>query len=328
MKRLMILLIGLSLLYIVSGCSRSPKIHLEEKDFMVEVNDEYFVLENLSAIVKASDNKGNPIPFENLKIMGEYDLSTCGSYPLTITASVENHATVENVILNVVDTSKPIFGYVDKEILVYRNTKFNADPKMNLIFAYDAYEKDVTDRIQYDQTVTTNKVGVYEVLYSVSDSSGNTNELKVNYRVTDSLIEFTRYIYQRTIDFYWGKYFIVDETYRILNYDTAVYYMFTNNGQAQFERGAGLSVNRDNTQGGITLTKELDGIYMYPQMKVMINNYLYTDFNVAYQRGIYLRYYALAYYSNNNKAAIALDSRFDLKKVDGKWYVEEFALPN
>ncbi len=329
MKRVVGVLIGVLLCLILSGCfNRSPKIELEQDNFVVEVNDPYFRLANFSPFIKASDHKGNTIAFNELSIMGDYDLAVVGKYQLSITATSETGSAVERINLNVVDTTKPEFGFVDDEIIIYNGTKFDPDPTMNLIFAVDNYEGDVTDRITYSGDVNANNVGVYIVDYSVSDTSGNTNELSVTYRVTNSMDEFVDYIYKRTIDFYWGKYFIVDQEFKVLNYDDAVYYMFTNNGQAQFERASSLKENHDNTQSGITLTKLEDSIYMYKQDKVIVNNYINTTFRVAYRRGIYLHFYATAYYSNGIKSVLDIDGLFYLKRVDGKWYVDEFALPN
>ena len=329
MKRIVGVVVCVIMCLMLSGCfNKSPKIVLEQDNFMVEVNDQYFRIANLSPFIKVSDSKGNNIPFSELSIKGDYDLEVIGKYQLSITATSDGGSTVEMINLNVVDTTKPVFSFVDDEILIYNGTKFNPDPIMNLIFAVDNYEGNVTDRVTYSGEVNANEVGTYIVDYTVSDTSGNTNKISVTYRVTNSMDEFVDYIYKRAIDFYWGKYFIVDKTSKVLNYDKAVYYMFTNNGQAQFERACGLRDNYDNTQSGIILTKVADDIYMYPQDKIIVNNYINTSFKVAYRRGIYLQFYAIAHYSNGIKPVLDLDGLFYLKRVDGKWYVDEFALPN
>ncbi|MDD2592257.1 MAG: DUF5011 domain-containing protein [Erysipelotrichaceae bacterium] len=329
MKRYFVIMLWMMLCLIASGCvDRSPKINLAEKDFIVEVNDPNFQLVNLSPYIEAIDHQKKPISFADLTIMGDYDLSTVGNYELVITATSEKSSTSEKIELHVVDTTRPEFGYIDTEIIVWRGTTFDPDPTMNLIFAYDNYDKDVTDRITYDGEVDASKEGTYLVDYEVNDTSGNTNAITVTYRVTDSREEFVDYIYKRTIDFYWGKYFIIDHDWSILNYDDAVYYMFTNNGQDQFERACGLRDNHDNTQSGIMLEKLDDKIFMYPQDRVIVNNYLNTTLTLAYRRGINMYFYAVAHYSNGITSVLDIEGLFYLKRVQGKWYVEEFALPN
>lgn len=329
MKRLLITLMIGMICVGISGClPKSPTIEILDNNIIVEVNDQKFCDESLKDYVQAYDYKGNEIPFENLTIMGDYDLSTIGNYPLTITATSNNNSTIETLNINVVDTTKPILKIVFQEILVYLGTDFNADPKMNLLTAYDNYDKDLTDRITFQGDVNTEKVGTYPVVYMVSDSSGNVSETTINYYVTDSMEEFAMFLYKKTIAFYWGDYFITDQDDKVLNYDDAVYYMFTNNGQSQFEKACGLAINTDNTAKGIQLTKVDGDIYMYDQERVYINNYLSTTLTKAYQKGIYLHYRAIASYGNGITTVLTLDNQFNLKKVTGKWYVDDFALPN
>ena len=329
MKRLLMMMMICLICIGISGClPKSPTIEISDPNIIVEVNDQNFSDESLKDYIKAYDYKDNEIPFENLTIMGNYDLSTIGNYPLTITATSNNNSTIETVNINVVDLTKPIFNVVSQEILVYLGTDFNADPKMNLIFANDNYDQNITDRITYTGEVNTDKVGLYPVIYTVSDTSGNISETTVNYHVTDSMEEFAMFLYKKTIAFYWGDYFIVDQDKKVLNYDDAVYYMFTNDGQSQFERACGLAVNSDNTAQGIQLTT-LDGvIYMYDQERIYINNYLSTTLNKTYEKGIYLNYRAIASYGNGITTVLTQDNQFNLKKVAGKWYVDDFALPN
>ncbi|MPM65423.1 hypothetical protein SDC9_112319 [bioreactor metagenome] len=226
------------------------------------------------------------------------------------------------------DTTKPVFNVVSDEVLVYLGTEFSADAEMNLLFAEDNNDKNVTERITYVGEVDPKRAGVYPVEYTVSDASGNTASTTITYRVTDSLDEYVSYLYKRTIDFYWGKYFITDNDQTVTNYDSAVYYFFTNNGQQQFERACGLAENTDDTAGGIQLVKTDDQIYMYDQEKIVVNNYLATTLTKAYQKGIYLRFYAVASYGNGIETIMTQDSLFSLKRVEGKWYVDNFALPN
>jgi len=313
----------------ISGClPKSPTIEISDKNIIVEVNDQDFNNESLKDYIKAYDSKGNEIAFENLTIMGNYNLSTIGNYPLTITATSNNNSTIETININVVDLTKPVFNIVSQEILVYLGTDFSVDPKTNLIFAYDNYDQNITDRITYTGEVDTDKVGLYPIIYTVSDTSGNLSQVTVNYHVTDSMEEFAMFLYKKTIAFYWGDYFIVDQDNKVLNYDDAVYYMFTTNGQSQFERACGLAINFDNVAQGIQLTKTDEAIYMYDQERIYVNNYLSTSLSKAYEKGIYLRYRAIASYGNGITTVLTLDNQFNLKKVAGKWYVDEFALPN
>lgn len=328
MKKILILICIISI-FCLSGCKdKSPKIELENETILLEVGNVNFKLSDLAIFIHAYTYEDDVIPFENLSISGEYDIHQVGKYPLTITATDGNNISSTTVQLQIVDTQAPQLYAKEEEIIVYEGSTFDPDPMMNLIFAYDNYDGMITDRITYDGEVNEDKTGSYPVTYSVSDTSGNTASATVTYRVTDSMNEFIQFIYRRTMDFYWGKFLVTDLNNQVLNLDDAMYYAFTNAGTAQFERASGLSKNTDGVESGILLEKREDKIYISEDKSSVVNNYLHTEFTQAYHRSPVTSYHAYVSYKIEGEDNLVIEHEFSIKKVKGKWYVENFILPN
>ena len=226
------------------------------------------------------------------------------------------------------DTKAPVLHATEETIKLYRKTTFDPDPKMNLIFAFDEADGDLTDQITYEGSVNAKKAGTYPITYTVKDAAGNEASATVNYVVTSTKNEFLQFIYQRTIDFYWGRFFVTDKNGKVLNYDDALYYGFTNAGTAQFERASGLAKNSDKVESGILLEKREDGIYVSEKTSVKVNNYKSVSFTLKNEGSRLVEYTVDVHYALEGKKDLVLKNEFSMKKVSGKYYVEYFLLPN
>ncbi len=329
MKKLFCLLLFVCLGLFVTGCkSMDPVYEDENMRFTVEVNDRDFQLNSLRQLINVTTHDGKPIAPQDIHISGNVDVTTPGTYPVIVVAYDQLRHKDQTIEVVVADTRAPQFHVVDETIKLFKKTSFDPDPKTNLLFAYDEVDGDVTDKIQWEGEVNSSKVGVYPVTYTVSDSAGNTSSVTIQYEVTNTRNEFLLYLYHRTIDFYWGRYFLTDETGKILNYDDALYYEFTNAGTAQFERACGLQTNTDGVESGILLERREDGVYVSEEKSIPVNNYRNVEFFISKESGRLVEYVAEVHYEIEGKKDLVLKHEFSMKKVSGKYYVEYFLLPN
>lgn len=109
----------------------------------------------------------------SISITNNVDTSVLGTYYVeySVTDSSGNQATAERIV-NVVDTTNPeitLLGDNPQEIFLGESYVEQGAT------AQDNYDGDITDSISIDSSdVDTSDVGVYQVTYSVTDSSGNT----------------------------------------------------------------------------------------------------------------------------------------------------------
>ena len=78
-------------------------------------------------------------------------------------------------IVDVVDTTAPHISLIGQEkVIVFQNEEYTEEG----INAADNSLEDLQGKINISQNINTHIIGQYEVLYEVSDSSGNRAELK------------------------------------------------------------------------------------------------------------------------------------------------------
>lgn len=130
----------------------------------------------------ATDNYDGVIT-DKVKVAGKVDTSKLGTYKLTysVTDSSSNKVTRTRTV-KVVDKEVPSITLKGKKRMVVKvNGKFN-EPGYS---SYDNYDKDLTNNVKVTGKVNTSKSGVYELVYSVKDSSGNYNSISRFVQVGD-----------------------------------------------------------------------------------------------------------------------------------------------
>lgn len=110
--------------------------------------------------------------YYNVKIINEINNSKLGVYDVEYVLNYKNKSIVKTRKIKVVDTIKPeIVLQGEDEIFIKEGQKYSEIGYK----AIDNYEGDITNLV----TITNNikeEIGKYEVIYSVSDSSGNTSK--------------------------------------------------------------------------------------------------------------------------------------------------------
>ncbi|KRT57715.1 protein of unknown function (DUF5011) [endosymbiont of Ridgeia piscesae] len=126
---------------------------------------------------------------DRILVDGEVDVETAGSYQLTYTVSdsAGNTATVIRTV-DVVAASAPIIALLgDNPYEVELGVEFS-DPGAT---ANDAFDGDISDRIEVTGSVDSGSVGSYMLVYSVSDNAGNsTEEMRTVLVVENPPVEF------------------------------------------------------------------------------------------------------------------------------------------
>ena len=130
----------------------------------------------------ATDNYDGTIT-DKVKVEGTVDTNKLGTYKITYTVedSSSNKTTV-NRIVKVVDKKAPSIKLKGKSRMVI---KVGASYKESGYTAYDNYDKDLTNSVSVKGKINTSKAGIYEVIYSVKDSSGNYNSVSRFVQVGD-----------------------------------------------------------------------------------------------------------------------------------------------
>ena len=175
-KALLIVMILLIVVLIAAAFIMRIKAEIEftllgSNNVIIEVGNEYqepgFIarcgLKNIDNKVKVTSNL-------NPNVVGDYKIQ----YQLKI-----NYLRLSEILfrqVKVVDTTKPELKInSDKEMTVYIGDKYH-QPTYSAI---DNYDGDITESVKVQSNVNLEKIGTYEINYSVSDSSGNETSDKV-----------------------------------------------------------------------------------------------------------------------------------------------------
>lgn len=178
------ILIFIGILFILSGISLGlyqfyDKIYLEKissihlklngsEKIELELSEEY-----IEEGAKASFRKKDLT--KNIKISGEIDNTKIGSYKIIYSVNTKKKSKSISRIVTIVDKTPPVIKLKGKEtVSVY----LHEDYKEPGFTASDNFDGDLTKDVKSENNIDKEKLGTYEVTYSVSDSSGNTASKK------------------------------------------------------------------------------------------------------------------------------------------------------
>lgn len=104
-----------------------------------------------------------------IKITGKVNNKKIGKYTITYTVKYKMASKSIKRIINTVDKEKPIIKFDSEEVTSYLGEEY----KDSGVTASDNYDGDLTKKIVTKHNIDINKLGDYEVTYTVKDSSGN-----------------------------------------------------------------------------------------------------------------------------------------------------------
>ncbi|MET1178493.1 immunoglobulin-like domain-containing protein [Peribacillus simplex] len=137
--------------------------------------------------VKATDNIDGTIT-SKMTITGSVNVRKVGTYKLvySVKDKTNNKTTVTRTI-NVVDKVKPTLtgtGLNDRTFAIGIYDNF---PPLYGITAYDNADGNLTSEIKVEGTVNVDKAGIYTLIYSVTDKSGNKTTAERKITVIDNI---------------------------------------------------------------------------------------------------------------------------------------------
>ena len=134
----------------------------------INLGDTY-IDEGVSAYFKDEDIS------DKVNVTNNIDNYKVGTYEINYSVNYKNKSAKKVRMVSVIDNVKPDIKLKGKsKETVYLNNKYIEDGAS----ASDNYDGDITDKIVIIGEVDNTKEGEYEILYKVSDSSGNTSEIK------------------------------------------------------------------------------------------------------------------------------------------------------
>ena len=147
-----------------------------DKTTIVEVGEEYNDL-GFAFSPERNDLIDSVITESNV------DTNKVGEYTVTYSLKLTNREVKNERKVIVKDTTPPILKINSlKDIYTIKNTEL-LYPDCTAI---DNYDGDITDKIVVDSNIDFSKIGVYQINYSVKDSSDNTAKETINIHVEET----------------------------------------------------------------------------------------------------------------------------------------------
>ncbi len=166
-----------------STINRSPVISVDFT-YTVEVGDLTFNLEELISIV--DDNDGNIPVTSSMISYNDFSVFVIGSYDVEIIVKDSDNLQAEaSVIINVVDTTKPVVTLVGAEEITLTLGDTYSEPGATCTDNYDENCEVVIDDSALDLTTS----GSYTITYSASDSSLNEADVVIRTIVVEIVAE-------------------------------------------------------------------------------------------------------------------------------------------
>lgn len=173
---LIIAIVVLVLLKIVNVARNSIEFTLlGEESIILEVGSEY---KEESYIAQYNQKEIN----DKVKVTSNINTDVLGNYEIKYNLRIDYLAINETLIrkICVVDTTKPNLTIdSEKEKIICIGDKYS-EPAYTAI---DNYDGDITKNVKVQSNLNLEEVGTYEIVYSVSDSSGNEASDKITINV-------------------------------------------------------------------------------------------------------------------------------------------------
>ena len=148
-----------------------PTIKLNgEKEINLALDDEY-TESGAKATFRDKDVS------DDIKIFGLVDNKKIGTYEVLYTIKVHNKTQKVSRTVNVKDNIAPEITLKEDSKKSYLIGTEYKDPGYTAI---DNYDGDITDKVKVTNNINKDNPGDYEIVYTVSDSSGNTTEVTRN----------------------------------------------------------------------------------------------------------------------------------------------------
>lgn len=174
-KKICIIIISIIILSLIAGTitlyfTVKPTIKIKgEKEIILNLKEEYKEKGAKASLFGKDLSK-------NIKTEGIIDIEKVGTYTITYKISSKYFKKSAKAIrtIKVVDNINPEIKLKGGNVSLYVGEKYN-EPGYT---ASDNYDGDITKNVVISNNIDASKEGKYEVIYYVSDSSGNKAEIK------------------------------------------------------------------------------------------------------------------------------------------------------
>lgn len=130
-------------------------------------------IQHITALYKESIFNHEGIVLDHVEVIGEYDMTTLGEYPVTLRAEYDGFVDELDVIVWVRDLMRPVITLEGERFMTLAAGEPYVEPGFT---ATDNFDGDVTDQVVVHGTVRPN--GRTYLEYEVTDSNGNTRVVK------------------------------------------------------------------------------------------------------------------------------------------------------
>lgn len=330
----MLVLVGFVLFNFFNGSQL--EINVTDEPIIIDQQNKEMTPEMLEEFLEIRNGE-TVIPLEEgLEILDPINLKDLGEYQVDVKASYKNRSSHKELTITVVDREPPKLIINDEEMLVYKGEKVKLSPDYFFINAYDGINGLINDRVEFKGKVDFNKVGKYDVEIIAKDKSGNETQEDLTIRVTDNIDEMAKYLYDRSIKFFHGDYFVhkdLDKEQPILNFEQGSV-LLSERQLSHFAWLSGLNGEYNPVQSGIELSyDENDNLFGDTSKHKHSERYKETKLDLVNEDSGYRHYNAVSFYEEKNKDnktekdKSGYKRKFVVVNVDGQWLVDEFYLP-
>ena len=334
MKRIQIFIVVIIVMFSFSACEKKPAvIKFKDEPFVIETSRDAFDYNLVFDYISVENASGKKIDYENVEILGEVNLNKIGVYTLTIKVNYNGKITDGTLSVHVEDTKAPIIQFLGQELLLLSGEQTTIDFSHSLVIAYDYYDGLVTNRINYQEEIIFDDVGIYPINLVVADLSGNLASHEINVRVTQSIEEYASYLYDVATKMYWGDYYFFDDSLYpendnlIINHEALMQAVFSEEAREVFERLADPTQNPMYEACGVSFN-EIDGrYYLLENLHENRLDYIETVLKIKSRSDERIVFEAISTYLIKD-GTYEERKAFILIKVNGIWKVDEYSFPN
>ncbi|WP_327444093.1 immunoglobulin-like domain-containing protein [Clostridium tarantellae] len=161
---------------------RSVRVRSNEKPIITGISHSTIAVGkpfDIMAGIEAEDTEDGELT-ELIKVIGEVDTNVVGEYELKYSIrDYDENETIAKRIVTVRSNEKP--EIIGADIIVLK-VGDNFDARKNIV-ATDKEDGDLTSLIKISGDVDTNKMGTYDLIYTIKDNDGNVDTVKRRVRV-------------------------------------------------------------------------------------------------------------------------------------------------
>lgn len=320
-------LIALSLLLLLVGCvKKNYEFTLSSDVFIVDQSREKFSYDQIKHLITLTYGE-EEVSLDDVLFQGRVDLEKIGNYPVNIYIEDNSKSAETSLTVSVVDRKSPTIHLFEEELLISVDEEVEVSSKNFLIYLTDGINGQINERIKVVGDYNTDEVATYQVDLVGTDLSGNEERVSIPLRITDIMEEKALYLYKKARKVVSGDVFIFendDKSKPILNFEDSLE-IFTQKHKNQYLWFSGLEGDYQPKQSGAKISLKDNDYYADYSLFEKQEEYKNTKLKLSEESEDYLYYIAESTYEIDGEEVVKL-AKFNLKKVDGVWRVDEFYL--